>query len=492
VLDAERTSGDTIDVGDAVKRGLAWGLINQIGTRAGTFLTGVALFRILLPEQYGAYVLALAVIQVLFTVTDLGLDIVLIGWRRQPERALRVGVGLAWAASLAAFILCVLGAPRLADFANHAEATPVIRLMAALLLIDGAIVGPRAVLLRSFGQRQVALGEIASVPVNALVSIGFAVLGAGAWGPAIGTVVAGVVNSVLVIVQAPWFPWPGFDRPLARQLLGQGLPTAGAATVELLLLNVDTFIVAHLLGVTQLAFYALAFNVSSWPVTMISRAVRGVSITGLAHLAERPEALRRSIVRGLEALLVLVVPMCVALILLADPLVRTVYGDRSAPAAAALRWLAVLGGVRVLTSFLFDVLVSTGRARRSLVALGAWLAVVVPAMWAAAHLDGIRGVAIAQAFVAVGLALPLYLGQLRAARGVVGEVARQLPIVLVGATAMTAAGLAVSKLVGNPAAAFVAGGAAVAVTYGAVLVAPGRSRRQLRSLFRRQTIPAAD
>ena len=69
----------------------------------------------------------------------------------------------------------------------------------------------------------------------------------------------------------------GFDPVRARTLLKFGLPLAGSSFIVFLVGNVDNVIVGHMLGATALGFYALAWNLSSWPVAMFSLPVRSVA-----------------------------------------------------------------------------------------------------------------------------------------------------------------------------------------------------------------------
>ena len=92
-----------------------------------------------------------------------------------------------------------------------------------------------------------------------------------------------------------------------------------------------------------------------------------------------------------------------------------VYGDKWGPSAVALRYLAVLMVVRMLTFFAFDIVVSSGFTRATVWINAGWAVALVPGLWIGTHLDGIRGTAIAHGVVAVFVALPLAVLGLRRA-----------------------------------------------------------------------------
>ncbi|WP_157163139.1 oligosaccharide flippase family protein, partial [Actinoalloteichus spitiensis] len=59
-------------LGARVRRGLGLSLANTLLSRVGTFAMGIALARLLAPDEFGAYAAALVVQNLLLAVNDLG------------------------------------------------------------------------------------------------------------------------------------------------------------------------------------------------------------------------------------------------------------------------------------------------------------------------------------------------------------------------------------------------------------------------------------
>ncbi|ASO22912.1 PST family polysaccharide transporter [Actinoalloteichus hoggarensis] len=81
-----RARRDTRSLGGRFRRGLRLSLLNTVLSRAGTFLLGMLLARLLVPEQFGVYAAALVVAQLLLTVNDLGAAAALV---RRPDAPVR-------------------------------------------------------------------------------------------------------------------------------------------------------------------------------------------------------------------------------------------------------------------------------------------------------------------------------------------------------------------------------------------------------------------
>ena len=171
-----------------------------------------------------------------------------------------------------------------------------------------------------------------------------------------------------------------------------------------------------MLGVVALGYYLLAFNISNWVPGIVGTAVRYVSVPSFSRLAERDaETLALGVRRSVPVVAAVILPAAIVMATLAPQLVDFLYGDKWGPSAAALRYLAVLMVVRMLTSLAFDILTGLGATRYTVWLNAGWAVALVPALWIGAHMDGIRGAAIAHGVVAVFVALPLAVLALRVA-----------------------------------------------------------------------------
>jgi PST family polysaccharide transporter len=219
----------------------------------------------------------------------------------------------------------------------------------------------------------------------------------------------------------------------------------------------------------------LAFNISGWPVRIISEAARRVSFAGFSRLASSPEALAQGFGRALAVLVTGSVPLCVLLAALATPVIHLVYGGQWLPAAGALPWLMALGLVRIGCELAYDCLVAIGRQRLLILTQGLWLLALVPVLAAGAHLHGIVGVAEGHVLVAAGVVVPVFtVGLARSGIGP-GSLVRACAWPFLGGAAMAAVAWALRGLLGDGLPALLATGAAALAAY-AVCVLPSRNR----------------
>jgi O-antigen/teichoic acid export membrane protein len=408
---ASASSADHVNkIGREVGRGLKWSLIGTLVTKFGSFAIGLVLARLLTPADFGLFAVALAVTAFAMHVNDAGIIAACMQWRGKLEDMAPTGAVIAVLSSAFVYAVLWVGAPAFAKLSGAPEATPVVRLLTLIIIVDGITAVRSAALMRRFEQDRLTRANMVGILANAAIALPLAFAGAGAYSFASGQLAGSVVTGVIVFKMANLPIKVGFDKEITKRLLKFGLPLAASLGIESVLLNADFVIVGNVLGVVALGYYLLAFNVSSWVPGVVGTAVRYVSIPGFSRLAELDvEALALGVCRSVTVLVSTVLPVAVVMATLAPEIVDFLYGDKWGPSAVVLRFLTVLMIVRMLTSLAFDILTSLGFTKSTVWLNAGWAIALVPALLIGTHLDGIRGAAIAHGVVAVLIALPLAL-----------------------------------------------------------------------------------
>lgn len=467
-------------VGSAIR----WSAVNSLLQRVSQVGVSILLARLIAPEQFGVFAVALVVLNIVLSVSEMGVSVALVRATGDVREMAPTVTTLSLCSGTVLALICVLGAPWFADAMGAPEATGVIQLMSLALVIAGASAVPGALLQRDFRQDHKFAADTTGFVVSTAVVVVLALMGFGAWSLAWSRIAANLAAAVVMFVLTKERYRPGFDRVQAKSLLSFGLPLAGSSLLVFGVMNVDYIVVGSVLGTIPLGFYLLAFNLSSWPVGAFSAPVRSVSLAAFSQVRDDPEQFQRTFGRALGLLGLFTVPACVLLAALADPLIKVVYGERWAPAAAALAMLVLLGAVRVALELGYDFLASAGRSRAILVIHVVWLGALVPLLILGAHVDGIRGVAIAHVVVVALFIVPAYLIAFRPygvrARALGSRLARPA----VGGVVMIAVALVVQRVVPGHLWQLLVGGVLSLAAYTAVVFP---LRHEALSVLRRAT-----
>jgi PST family polysaccharide transporter len=478
----------TESIGARAGRGLRWSLVGTLVSKVGSFAMGLVMARLLAPSDFGVYAVALAATAVLMHINDVGLIAATVQWRGKLEEIAPTAATMAAAFATIVYGLFWLSAPLFAEASGNSDATPVVRLLTLIIVIDGLTAVRSAALMRTFQQNKLIIANSVGLLVNGVLAIYLAATGAGAYSFAWGQLSGAAATGIVVFLFARIPVRIGFDRAVAKRLMSFGVPLAASLGVDAIVTNVQFTIIGRLAGPTPLGFYLLAFNVSSWAQTILGTAIRYVSVAGFSRLSEHDdEALSVGFQRSMPLLVMVVAPIVALTSILAPPLIALLYGGAWAPAAPVLRVLVVVTLVRMVTGLATDALMGAGATRATLWVNVSWAAALIPTLWFATEMDGIRGAAIAQTAVGLLVAIPLSALALHRVRVSLAPIGPALVRPLLGALLAAAVAAGVAPIAGpNPFVQLALAGTAGMLVYVPVAV-PRKMLRQWLAALRRRT-----
>ncbi|MBO1769115.1 oligosaccharide flippase family protein [Agrococcus sp. TF02-05] len=467
-------------VAQRASKAFGWSFGNTLVLRLGTLAIGIALARLLGPEEFGIFAIAMVTLMAVLSFNELGVSLAVIRWRDDPATIAPTVNTIAAVSSALLTAVVLFGAPWLSAMLGDGRAAPVVQVISLSIVLNGLVATSAAVMQREFLQRQRTIADQINTWLGAGLSLLLVLLGWGAMGLAVGRLIASIVFAAMIL---RWSPVPyrfGWNPAIARRLVRFGLPLAAASIIVFASGYADQMVVGSLLGAQALGFYVLAFNLAAWPVSIFSLPLRAVAPAAFSAIKAESERVSRIFTRVLAILSCVAVPVCLAASGAAVPVIEFVYGPAWLPAAEPLLWLAALAALKIWFELSYDYLVVVGWSSAVLVIQGVVFAAALPLMLVVATPYGLGGVAAVQCIVALLIAAPLYLASLArigvTVRAVLSAIAAPL---LAGLLAWTA-GWVLSQTVASSFAAASAAGFLAVVAAGLLCL---RHRGELEALL---------
>lgn len=389
----------------------AWSLLNTLVSRVGTLGIGIVLARVLGPESFGTFAVALVALMAVLSFNELGVSLAIVRWPGDPAKIVPTVNTISVAGSGIFCAGAVFAAPAFTSAMGDPEATDVVRVLILSVFVNGVVASPAALLQRDFKEKTRLGIDQVNVWTGAVLSVVLALAGMGAMALAVGRVAGSLVSGAMFLAASPLPYRFGLDRSQFVPLLRFGLPLAGTSIIFFAVGYADQLTAGSMLGPAALAFYVLAFNLSNWPVSILAQPLRRVAPAAFSALQQDKGALNSTFVSVVAVLAAATLPPVMFVAGSAVPLVDLVYGKDWLPAAAALSWLVVAAVSRIFSDLAYDFMVVQGRSGTVFVIQAGSLLVLVPALAAGAALNGLPGLAFAQALVSGCVLLPLYLWQ---------------------------------------------------------------------------------
>jgi O-antigen/teichoic acid export membrane protein len=394
----------------SVVRTVAWNTAAQAAGKAAVLAIGAVSIavttRYLGAEQYGQLALALAFVQMLGLLADLGLlTVVVREISRNPSSTERlVGNTLTLRLALSAAVIAgsglislalpydervrvailIAGVPLVLGLAS----TALVAVLQARLRMDRAVVGDVTGRIATFG----ALVAVVSLDLGF-----YAVVATGIVGALVTLAITWAMVRPLARIR------PAIRREVWRALLVAALPVGAALAVTEVYFRADTLIVSLFRSYDEVGFYALAYRVIELLGVLPAIVMTSVFPLISRHLAESRELASRIVDATADLFVAVGTPLAAGGLVVAPQLVRLIAGDDFDGAATPLRILLVAGALSFVSGLLGLTLIAGGRQGSALRLALAALAFNVPLNFALVPSLGIDAAA------AVGVASEVLL-----------------------------------------------------------------------------------
>jgi len=354
-------SEDKGTIGRRAGRGIFWNFLTYGLGRAGVLLTTSILARLLSKDDFGLVAIAVVAINYFGVIKDLGLGVTLIQRREDVNEAantvftINIILGFFLSAAIIPF------APLFAGYFNNPMIIPVLRWLGASFAINALGSVHNIWLMRELDYRRKFIPDMGNTVVKILVSIGLAFGGFGVWSLVFGQILGALASVVLVWIILPWRPRLTLNKKIIASLLKFSRSIIGGDILTVVIDSLDYIIVGRLFGLAQLSVYTLAYRLPEMLVIGNLWVLGAVIFPTFSSIQDRPDEMRRGFLTSVRLIALIIVPICLGLVIAADPIVRVLFGNQWLDVIPLLRVLAIYAWVYSLGYHIGDIYKAIGR-----------------------------------------------------------------------------------------------------------------------------------
>jgi O-antigen/teichoic acid export membrane protein len=394
----DSTSSPTVDSRQVTRKTAQAVIWNYASFGLGKFLTFIStaiLARLLTVNDFGLVGFATLTIGYLTVLKDLGLGAALIQRRENVSEAANTVFTLNLLLGLLLTGLTILIAPWVAIYFREPQITPMLRVL-GLTFAFNAIGNTHVVMMqRELAFNRKLVPDLGRSIVKGLVAIGCALAGFGAWALIIGQLTGVLIGSLLAWYAYRWRPRLTVDLAITRKMLGFGSSVFVLGIVSALASNADYLVVGRYLGSSDLGIYTLAYRLPELLVIQVLWVVAGAIFPAYSTLQDSPHLMRQGFLVTIRYVEIFSVPLCIGLILTAEPLVRVAFGAQWMEAVPIVRIIALFVLISSIGFNAGDVYKANGRPDILVKLSFITLPFLLFAFWYGAVNYGLIGVALA-------------------------------------------------------------------------------------------------
>ena len=348
-----------------------WAFSLRIVDRLFGLIRSIILARLLVPEDFGLFGIALLAISVLDAFSQTGFQAALI----QKKSDVKPYLDTAWTVQvMRGFVLATIldaTAPIVATFFNEPCAAMLLRVLALSKVAEGfANIGVIFFQKELSFQKQFLYmfsGTLADFSAATIA----AVLMRNAWALVFGFLTGNIVRAVVSYILHEHRPNIMLNKELAREMYRFGRWIMATNIMVFLATNGDNAIVGKVLGAGALGLYQMAFQFSNLMRTEITAVLSQVAFPAFVLLQDNVVSLKKAFLKTLQATFGLSFPLTIGIIMLGSEFVRLFLGDAWVLMSPTLQILAISGLIRSVVATGGPLFKGTGRPQ-----LDFWMNVV--------------------------------------------------------------------------------------------------------------------
>jgi len=381
-----------------IKQESSWLIASSVFLKLLQFATIIVLSRLLLPDDFGLFGLSYAMAEVLAIFGDFGIATFLIYKDDLSKEIISSAIWTNLAIGVILMMTTILAAPFFADyFGNELLKSIMYAFSFHILFIIVANIH------MAFLQKRMAFKLIAKINTSVLIfgailSISLALSGFGIWSFVIPIISNSFLLAVIAWSRTKIFPGKMFSFAAFKEIFAYSKYVWMGDVNSIALHNVGLLVIGKYLTIEMLGYFKFSLNLVMAIVVLFQEANARIFMPLFTHLRQEKEKMSFIVVKLFRYLTVVSMPLFILLVMIADILIPTIFGEKWIPAIPAFRIFCVFGIFAVISRIVPALLNTIGRPSLRAIYTGIFIPVIAVSMIILTRYEMI-GVAIAYAAV---------------------------------------------------------------------------------------------
>jgi len=329
---------------------LAWVFGSQLSSQAISFIFGIALARLLMPDDFGLIAMVMVFSGFASLLSDIGFGSALIQKKdtNQTHYSSVFWLNLMIGGVLAiSFWAC---SQLLSSFYDRQEIAQIVQFLGLNFLISAVALVPRIKLRKKLEFKVLTIADFSGMFFSGLLAITLAYYDYGYWSLVYQIIARAIIAAIIVWVAGRWLPSFLFNIAAIKELFAFSFNVFLSKAIQYLADKLDVIIIGRYLGGSALGLYDKAFSLMLFPLQNVSHVIANVMFPSLSLIQSDKARVRDVYLRCTRAISLLTFPMMVGMFCIAESFVLGVLGAHWAELVPVMQIFCLSGIVRSIVT----------------------------------------------------------------------------------------------------------------------------------------------
>jgi teichuronic acid exporter len=235
-----------------------WDLIGRIANYVVTFVVSVVLTRLLLPEEFGAFGILIAITLFAWVVQEFGFRSAIVQAKTISQTQLSSVLIISSLIGVVLTVALITAGPVVEAFYAIPGLTYYFIGISPVFLLNGLLAVPSALVQRELRLKELSIFTVGGSVVAGIVSVILALRGFGVWSLIVANLVSSLTSVVACYAISRWKPTLALDISSIKPLFKFGSRIFLSSILDVVFTRADVFIIGKLFDINTLGFYTRA------------------------------------------------------------------------------------------------------------------------------------------------------------------------------------------------------------------------------------------
>ncbi len=344
-------------------KGIFWSAVDRFGVVLLQFVINLVLARLLTPNDFGLVGMILIFVVVSQTLIDSGFGSALIQKLQPTQTDYSTVFWWNLLFSMLLYAIIYLFAPNIAIFFHNLELTPLLRVIALVIIINSFSLVQKARLKKILSFKEIAIADIISYSASAVIAFYLANRGMGAWSLVFMQISNALLSAILFWSLAKWTPSWSFSLSSLKKLFSYGGFLLIANMMQDVCTHIQGVVIGRNFSAAQTGLYTQAKKMDEVASMTIPAIFCNVLFPVYSEHQNNKKQLCELLGKNTRLVAFIVFPLMMLLIIVAEPLFHLLYGAKWLEAVPYFQILCIGGFFSAVYNLNYYAVAAIGKSK---------------------------------------------------------------------------------------------------------------------------------